>query len=323
VRRLLQRAAQSLLLLVAVSLLSFALVDLAPGGYFDEMRLNPQISPATVAALRAQYGLDRPLPERYLRWLESTLRGELGFSFAYARPVGPLLRERALRTLGLTASAAFLSWGLALLLGTALAARPGGRVDRAGAALTSLLLAVPDVTLALGLLLFALRTGAFQVGGMTAVGFEDRAGWERARDVAWHAALPVAALVLASLPVQLRHVRTALRETLAAPYLLAARAHGVRPVRRLLRHALPAAAPPLVSLLGLSLAGLLSSSLLVENVMGWPGLGPLLLEAILARDVHVVVGSVVVGALLLALSSLLADALLFLLDPRLRRRPPI
>jgi peptide/nickel transport system permease protein len=322
VGRLVQRAAESLLLVVAVSVFSFALVELAPGGYFDEMRLNPQISPATVAALRSQYGLDRPLPERYLRWVSSTLRGDFGFSFAYARPVGPLLGERALRTLGLTASAALVSWVLALLLGTALAARPGGAADRAGAAATSLLLAVPDVTLALGLLLLALRSGAFPVGGMTAVGLEDREGWARARDVAWHAVLPLTALVLASLPMQLRHVRTALRETLAAPYLLAARAHGVGPARRLLRHALPAAAPPLVSLLGLSLAGLLSSSLLVENVMGWPGLGPLLLEAILARDVHVVVGSVVVGALLLGLSSLLADAALLSLDPRLRRRPP-
>jgi peptide/nickel transport system permease protein len=318
VRFLLRRLAHALLLVCGVSLLSFLFVEMAPGDFFDEMRLDPRVSPATVEALRARYGIDRPLPERYGHWLASTLRGEMGYSFAYGRPVGELVWGRAARTLGLTATATLVAWLLALPLGAFLASRAGRLADRVGATATSALLAIPDLALALLLLLVAVRTGVFPAGGMTSTGFDELSPLRQLADVVWHAALPVLALALGSLAVLVRHVRAALVESLRAPHVRAARGHGIPETRLLLRHALPAAAAPLLSLLGLSIGGLLSSSILVEVVMGWPGLGPLLLDAILSRDVHLVAGPVVLSTLFLVAGNLLADTLIYWSDPRIR-----
>ena len=307
-----------LLLLAGVSLLSFVLVELAPGDYFAEMRLDPRISEATVHALRARYGLDRPLPERYGRWLASLAKGELGYSFAYGQPVGPLLWPRLRNTLLLTVTATALAWLLAVPLGTWWATRRRGPADAALTGLTAILLALPDLVLVLGLLLLAVRTGWFPTGGMVSLGHEQMPWGARVKDVAFHLVLPVAALVLGIVPALMRYVRASVADALAAPFVRAARAHGIPERRVLFRHALPAAANPLVSLFGLSLAGLLSMSLLVEVVMSWPGLGPLFLEAILARDFHLVLGPVLASTFLLLGGNLLADLLLAATDPRIR-----
>ena len=310
--------AHGFLLLVGVSVLSFVLVELAPGDYFAEMRLDPRVSEATVRALRVRYGLDRPLPERYVRWLASLATGELGYSFAYGQPVGPLLWPRLRNTLLLTVAANGLAWMLAVPLGAWWATRRRGVADASLAGLTAMLLALPDLVLALGLLLLAVRTGWFPTGGMVSLGHEQMSAGERWRDVADHLVLPVTALVLGILPVLVRYVRASVADTLGAPFVRAARAHGIPEVRVLLQHALPAAANPLISLFGLSLAGLLSTSLVVEVVMSWPGLGPLMLEAILARDFYLVLGPVLASTLLLVGGNLLADALLLAADPRIR-----
>jgi len=317
-RRLVRRAAHGLALLAGVSLLSFVLVELAPGDFFGEMRLDPRMSEATVRLLRERHGLDRPLHERYLRWAGSLLRGELGFSFAYGQPVAPLVWPRARNTLVLTATATALAWSVAVPLGVWWAARRRRAAGHALSALTALLLALPDLVLAFALLLLAVRTGWFPAGGMVSLGHEGMTAAGRLGDVLWHLALPATALVLGVLPVLLRHVRAAVAATLHEPFVLAARAHGVPEGRLLFRHVLPAAANPLVSLFGLSLAGLLSMSLLVEVVMSWPGLGPLMLEAILARDLHLVLGPVLASTLFLVCGNLLADVLLVAADPRIR-----
>ena len=315
--RLGRRAAQGALLLLVVSVLSFPLAELAPGDFHDEMRLDPRLSEETLRALRARHGLDRPWPERYVRWAGSLLRGELGYSFAYGSPVSALLLPRARHTLLLTTSATAAAWLLALPLGVAWARLRGPGHHAVGAA-TSVLLAVPDVVVALGLLLFALRTGWFPVGGMASVGHEALGPGARVLDVAHHLVLPTSALVIGILPALLRHVRAAVAAVLDAPFVVAARAHGIPEARILFVHALPAAANPLLSLFGLTLAGLLSVSLFVEVVMGWPGLGPLLLEAILARDFDLVLGLVLASTVFLVAGNLIADVLLLAADPRIR-----
>jgi peptide/nickel transport system permease protein len=320
VRFLLRRVGHGLLLLFAVSLLSFLLAELAPGDFLAEMRFDPQISSDTVETLRERYGLDRPLPVRYLSWLASIGRGELGYSFSHRAPVAPLLRRRAGNTLLLTVSAMLLAWAIAVPLGAWMARRPGGWADRLGLWTTALPLAVPDLLLALAGLWLAARTGWFPVGGMTSLDFDQLDRWGRLVDLAHHLALPVAVLSVAALPVLVRHVRSALLESLQAPFVSAARGHGIPRRRLLFRYALPAAANPLISLFGLSVARLLSGSLLVEVVLGWPGMGPLFLEAILARDLHVVVAATLCSCLFLIAGNLAADLLLYAADPRIRRR---
>ncbi len=317
-RYLLRRLTHALFLLVGISILAFLFATLAPGDYFEEMRLNPQIAPETVEALRAQYQLDRPMPFRYASWLNSVIHGEMGFSFAYNSPVAPLLAARARNTLLLAITAALVAWGIALPLGVWSADGLGGLRDRLVSWGTAALLVIPDLTLVLGLLVFAVKTGWFPAGGMASVDYERLPPIHKIRDVALHMTLPVVALVLSVLPMLVRHVRAAVADVLEAPFLLAARGHGVPRRTLLYRYALPAAANPLISLFGFSIGGLLSGALLIEVVMSWPGLGPLLLEAILARDLYLVIGGVLLSAFFLVGGNLLADMLLYWADPRIR-----
>jgi peptide/nickel transport system permease protein len=317
-RYLLRRLLQAAFLLIGVSILTFLFSALAPGNYFDEMRLNPQISPETVAALRAQYQLDRPVPVRYLRWANSLLHGEMGYSFAYNSPVAPLLCVRARNTLLLALVASLIAWTLALPLGIWSATTLGRLPDRALSGITAALLVIPDLVLALGLLILAVRTGWFPTGGMISVGFENFSPLQKLRDIALHMALPVLALALYALPTLVRHVRAAIADALATPFLRVAASHGIPRPSLLYRYALRAAANPLISLFGLSIGTLLSGSLIIEVVMSWPGLGPLLLEAILARDLYVVIGGVFFSTIFLVAGNFLADVLLYLADPRVR-----
>jgi len=317
-RYLLRRMSQMIVLLMGVSILTFLFSTLAPGNYFDEMRLNPQISAATLASLRAQYDLDRPLPWRYARWVKSVAHGELGYSFAYNSPVAPLLWIRARNTLLLTLTAMLLAWGLALPLGIWSAESSGHLADRFISLATATLLVIPELVLALGLLILAARSGWFPTGGMVSVGFAELPQLGKLRDLAMHMALPVSALVLSALPVLVRHVRAAVAEAMGAPFFRATVAHGIPRGRLLYRYALRAAANPLISLLGFSVGALLSGSLLVEMVMSWPGLGPLLLEAILARDLYVVIGGVLFSTIFLVCGNFIADLLLYWADPRIR-----
>jgi peptide/nickel transport system permease protein len=313
-----RRLVHSVLLLFGISVFSFGILQLAPGDFFTPIRLNPQVSAHTVAALRSQYGLDKPFPIRYEHWLHSVFRGDFGISFAYGTPVGPLLAVRARNTLLLTGTALLVAWLLAISFGMWSAARRGKWGDRAGGIATSSLLTVPDLVLFLAMLLVAVRTGWFPTGGMMSAGFEDLSVGGKVKDLAAHLFLPALGLVLATLPPLVRHVRSAMIEVLEAPFVRAARAHGISERRVLLRYALPVAANPLLTLFGYSIAGMLSASLLVEVVLSWPGIGPFLVDAILAKDVYVVVGAVMLSSVFLVAGNLVADALLFATDPRIR-----
>lgn len=315
----LRRGLRIVLLLFGVSVLCFLFTEMAPGSFFDEMRLNPQISPETISALRTRYGLNQPLVVRYGRWLKSVARGDLGFSIAYNAPVAPLLWSRSENTLLLATVAMLLTWLIAVPLGIWTAASHGSWFDRMVESGNSLLLSIPEIVIALGLLAAAVRWRLVPVGGMVALEHDDLSSWGKILDIARHLLLPTAILVLAGISIVVRHVRASVVEVLQAPHVRASRGLGIGPMRLLFRHVLPVAAGPLVSLFGLSIASLLSGSLLVEAATGWPGLGPLLLEATLARDLYLVIGGIFFSALFLVGGNIAADVLLWLVDPRIRR----
>jgi peptide/nickel transport system permease protein len=295
---LLRRVLHAVFLLIGVSALSFALVDLAPGDYLSDARLNPQVSAVTVGGLRAQYGLDRPLPVRYAIWLRSALRGDFGTSMAYGLPASQLLFTRVRKTLLLAVTAIAFAWLAGVPLGVWSACARRRWPDRVVSFGASTALAMPELLTCTLALFVAVRTGFFPVGGGML--------------------LPVSVLVAGSIPVVIRHTRAAVADALDSPFVVAARAHGISENRIVWRYVLRVAANPLISLGGLSIGTLLSASLLVEVIMGWPGLGPLLLDAVSARDVHVIIGSVVLSAALLICGSLTADILLYACDPRIR-----
>jgi len=301
-----RRVVHGILLLVAISVLTFALTEIVPGDFFDDIKLDPSISRDTAQGLRVQYGLNQKWPVRYARWVESALRGEFGISFAYNLPASQLLRPRILNTLLLTLVSLFAAWGLALPL-----AMISARYGRSILAATTLLIAVPDLIVAFLALYFAARTGWLPAGGMRDANGEG---------LLLHLLLPALVLTVCSLPVLIRHIRSALLEVSQAPYIRAARAHGVGETRLWTHHILPAAMNPITALAGLSIAGLLSSSLLVEVIFSWPGLGPLLVEAIAARDIYLILGSVLSTAAFVIAGNLAGDLLLAVCDPRIRWR---
>ncbi len=314
-----RRLVRAILLLIGVSALCFLFTEMAPGSFFDEMRLNPQISPETIAALHSRYGLDQPFFVRYGRWMRSALRADLGYSIAYNTPVTPLLWSRAKNTLLLTITALLLTWMIAVPVGVWTAARRGGLLDKTVNLVCSFLLSVPELVIAITLLAIAVRSRMLRIGGMTSADFEGLSARAKMQDVMLHLALPVAILVLCEIAIIIRHLRASVIEELGAPYVQAARGFGIGQTRLLFRHILPVAANPAVSLLGFSLGGLLSGSLMVEVVCGWPGLGPLILDATLSRDLYLVIGGIMFSALFMVGGNLVADLILLALDPRIRK----
>jgi peptide/nickel transport system permease protein len=303
-------AAVSVGLVVGLSVL---LMQVAPGRFGDELRLDPGVGRDTLAVVERMRVADDP-SETTRQWLRGAVRGDLGRSLASGVPVTRVLGPRVACTLLLTVPATLLAWALALLVVRVLA-RPPVAPPRAW---VRLLLAVaqslPDVVVALVLVRLALFSGWLPVGGM---GGED-AGVPAWADVARHALLPVAGLIALMLPALIRHLYASVAAVADAPFVRAAAARGVGDSRRHARHILPVALPAIAPMAGLSIASLLGASLIVEVVFTWPGLGPLMVEAVLARDTPVVLGAVCASAVLVVIANATSDAVQYLADPRLR-----
>jgi peptide/nickel transport system permease protein len=314
------RLGQTLLLLVGISILLFLLMQAIPGDFFSEAQLNPNLSPETLHSLRLQYGLDKPFPARYGHWLASVVRGDFGYSLSYNQPVARLILPRLANTLLLAIPSLVVCWLIALFLGVLLAGYGGGWATRIFSLGTSTLLATPDVLLALVALLFAAKTRLLPAGGMSSPSAEGAGFFGQLKDLIWHMVLPLTVFVLSCLAPILRHVHAEINKVLESPHIRAAEGHGLRRWRILFGYALPAAANPLISLFGLSFGLMFSVVIVVEIVLSWPGMGPMLLEAILSRDMFVTMGGVLVTALLLVSGNLLADLLLYVSDPRIRVR---
>lgn len=318
---LLRYAARRLTLLVPFGALlivvAFMLIQLAPG---DPLLLlaGDGGTPEYYAELRAYYGLDRPLPVQLTRYAAAIVRGDLGHSLSFQRPVAAVVLERLPATLILGVAA--LTLGVIAGLGLALLAvwRPHGRMDRAIRIWTSVAYATPVFWLAQGLLLlFAVKLAWLPVGGMTSV---RETGTTMIPDVLRHLLLPAAALGLSLSAVTGRVARASLLAALQAPFVLAARARGASHARVLLGHALPNALVPVVTVVGHYAGSVLSGAALTEVVFAWPGLGKLLLDASLQRDVPLAMGVFLVGMVSVVVANMLADITYHALDPRLELR---
>ena len=304
------------MLLWVLSVLVFVFADLAPGDFLEQAQLDPRMNPELLQQLRSSFGLDAPLHIRYARWVGSILKGDGGYSLAYRRPVFELLWPRLLNTLMLTTGALILSWTAALILGFLSAVMQGGSLDRVVLLLTTGLLIIPEILLALAGLWLAVYAG-FPLGGTISLDYQDLSGWQRFEDRLRHLVIPVTVLTLAGLPNLVRHVRSAVVGALEEPYVQAARGHGLYGLRFWIGYVLPAAANPLITLFGVCLGALISGGMVVEAVLGWPGLGPMLIESALNGDLHVFNAGLMAGCACLIFGNFLADLLLSLVDPRM------
>ena len=301
--------------LLTVLTATFVLVHLAPGSPVTVLA-GDQSSVAYQVELTHKLGLDRPLPEQYLRYVGTLGRGDLGRSIVQGRPVTQVIGERVPATLLLVVPALILSALIGIWMGS-MASRVRPLTDRLLIASTLLGQAIPVFVLGLVMiLLFSVTLGTLPVVGMRDLR-ESYTGLAAVLDILRHMALPVFTLGVGHLAVMARLTRAGFRQELAQQYVVTARAKGVSEARVIWHHVLRNAANPLITAVGNEAAVLLGGAVLVERIFGWPGLGQLTLDSALARDYPVLLGIVLLAALLVMLVNLLVDLLHPIVDPRL------
>ena len=307
---ILSRLLQGIVVLFIVSALTFGLLAAAGGDALTALSSDPLVSEEVINKLRRIYGLDQPLPVRYARWIADILRGRMGESFYYRAPVESIIWPRLLHTLALAAVALTLAWSIALTLGAVAARRAGTWADRLCGIVIMLAASTPRIVLALAALAFSARTSLFAVG--MASGVSASGGPARILLPALVLCVPLVALFLAQ-------TREGVGAALSEDFVQVARAKGLPERTVIRRHALRAALNPLITIFGYSLGGVMSGSVIVETVLGWPGLGQLSVVAVRSRDVPLLMGVVLLTATAVLAGNLMADILLRLNDPRLRQ----
>ncbi len=319
IRFLLFRVLQALPTLLGVTFLSFLIIKLAPGDYLDQLRLNPQISPETIELLKRQYGLDQPIIVQYIRWLRSAIFLDLGYSFQYHAPVTELIKERVGNTLLLTLTSAFLSWIFALMLGFLAGLKENSLLDKVIKAYAYIFMSIPSFFLAFILLLFASKANILPVGGIHSPGFESMNTLEKLFDIIKHLLVPSATLTLVSTASLVRLVRSSVIEFLNSPTAVLLISKGVS-ARTFIKHTFRNVMNPFTTLIGYEIAGLLSGAALIEIILDWPGLGSLMLDAVLSQDLFLVMGGLYIGTIMLLVGNFVADIMLAIIDPRVRER---
>ena len=314
---ILKRIIQTIPLLVIVSLISFFIIRLSPVDPLAELRLNPAVSQETIEKETQRLGLDKPIIVQYGKWAKSFIAGDLGVT-SNGEKVSTKLKERIPNTLLLTVVVIFLTWVVGVPLGILAAIKWKTTLDRTLTVLTSIGMAIPSFFFAVLLLIFAVRSGWFPVGGLTSANFSDLGFWAQIKDVTWHLILPVTVLFTISLAGLQRQMRANMLDVLESDYVKFARAKGISEFKVIFKHALRNAINPMITLLGFEFAGLLSGAALTEYVFQYPGLGRLILEAVLKSDINLVMASLMMGAIMLVLGNLIADILLIITDPRIR-----
>jgi peptide/nickel transport system permease protein len=315
---LLKRLFHMIPILLGVSLLTYLLMSLAPGDFYSNLASNPQVSPEKLAELRAKRHLDQPWYVRYAFWLKGACQGDFGYSVAYKMDASALIAARLWNTFVLSFLATLLAWLVAVPLGIWAAVKKDSWIDRGCALLAFVGLSVPEVLLALLALMFAASTGWFPIGGVQSSLYDLMSGLEKFRDRAIHLVLPVIVLAASDLAGIMRQMRSNLLDSLRAEFVTAARAKGLAEGWVIYKHALRNAINPLLTIFGYSVAAVLSGAFIVENIMAWPGLGRLTIEAFFSKDQELVVATVVMAAALLMAGNFVADLLLAWSDPRIR-----
>ena len=310
-----------LLVFFGITLVSFCVIHLAPGSPTDlETTMNPMADAQAQKRLAEFYGLDKPLYEQYASWLGRLVRLDFGNSMSSdARPVMDKILERLPLTLWLNVITLCLTLLLAIPIGVIAARRRGGLFDKITTLLVFIGFAMPGFWLALLLMIhFSIDLQWLPLSGLTSLDYDSLSPWGKVRDLAAHLALPIFISTFGSLAGMSRFMRSSVLEVLRQDYILTARAKGLPERLVMFRHALSNALLPVITLLGLSVPGLIGGSVILEYIFSLPGMGQLFYNAVMARDYPLIMGNLVLGAVLTLAGNLLADFCYGLADPRIR-----
>ena len=315
----LRRILQAVPILFGVALVSFAIIQLAPGDPIDRFR-TPNVRPEVFENLRRLYGLDQPLPEQFIKWITSFVQfwrtDAWGYSLFDGRSVRDTVMDRIPATLLLGGTALIVTIVVAVPIGILAAVKQYSWADKAITTFATIGYAIPSFLLGLYLAYIGgVLLGAFPLFGMRSLSGE---GAGTPLDVAWHLVLPVSALAIQQIAGWSRYVRAKMLEVLNQDYVRTAKAKGLSAAKVTFKHALRNALIPVITLFGLTLPGLLSGAVITETIFSWPGLGQLGVLAVEQRDYPLVLAFVMVGGFAVVMGNLLADVLYGVADPRIK-----
>ncbi len=307
-------------LFLGITLVSFVVVHVSPGTVVDASQsFNPKMTAAAKAKLASLYGLDKPVLTQYADWVGRLARFDFGVSYVDGRRVTEKIGDAVPVTLGINLAALFLIFLFGIPLGVFGAVRRGSRGDKITSVLVFGTYAVPTFWLSLILMaFFGVRLGWLPVSGLHSVFFDDLSPLNKIADVARHLVLPVFVAAFTGVAGISRYMRSGMTEVLRKPYVRTARAKGLTEDRVLYGHALPNALLPVITMLGLSIPGLLGGSVVFETIFSLPGMGRLFYQSVFTRDYPVIMGILVLGAVLTLLGNFLADLCYAIADPRIR-----
>ncbi len=310
---LFQKLLYLMAMLLLISIITFGAIHMAPNSFFSAGGLNPNITPEAIAHLKSIYGLDKPLWVQYFQWLWAMLHLDFGISFASGNSVIDEIKARIGITLGINIVSMIFVFFLAFYFGIKSAIR-GGRYEKVMKQFSLLSYATPSFYLALLLILiFSLNLKWFPIAGIE--GLEPYSGFRKALDIAWHLVLPISVVVFTGFGSLMLYVRSLTRDILKSDYIMFARARGLDDRVIIRRYIYPNLMPFIVTILGLSLPGLLGGSVILEQIFSIDGMGMLFYQSALARDYPVIMGILVVGAFLTLLGNIVADLVLLAIDP--------
>jgi peptide/nickel transport system permease protein len=305
-------------MLLGITFLTFVIIN-AQGNPVADLQRNPRFRPADIERIRENLGLNEPLTVRYVKWVSNLLRGDLGISLSNATPVRDRILGVLPNTLVLTGVSLLASLLLSIPLGVFSAAKRGSWFDNSVTVLSVAAFAMPIFWLALLLILvFASQFRAWGLPSLPVSGMYDVRGGGGFLDRVEHLILPVVALSIGDLAVWTRYIRSQMLEVIRQDFVRTARAKGVSENSVIFDHAFRNALLPLITLVGLSLPGLVGGAFIVETVFAWPGLGRLTVEAARKSDYTLILGTVLMVSVLTLLANLLADVAYAALDPRIR-----
>ena len=314
-----KRALQAVPLVIGITIISFILIQAAPGDPFSELSQNPHISEQTLQDLRVRFGFDRPLVIQYLKWFWGMLRLDFGYSTSYHIPVITLIGQRLFNTLYLAVISLILTWAIAIPIGIYSARHQYQLGDRIFSVLTFIGMSLPTFFVAFLFVYVASHTTWLPTGGVRdPIYFDMMSPLEKTWDLFRHLLIPISVLVASSVAGLVRLMRGNMLDVLKLPYVTTARAKGLSEFKVIYKHALRNAVNPMITIFGYQLSGLLSGVALTEAILSWPGLGRLMLDAVLKQDIYLVMATLVISSCLLIISNLFADILLAVTDPRVR-----
>jgi peptide/nickel transport system permease protein len=316
-RWLIRRILISIPVLLGITVLSFCFVRLAPGDPV-RMMVNPEYMAGGaedfIARKRAELGLDQPLPVQYVAWVGALAQGNLGYSFFDRRPVGDILKERIWPTTELMGTALLLALAFGVPLGLMAAIRQYSALDYASAVISLATISTPSFFLGLAAIyIFSLKLNLLPTSGMFTAGQPRSPG-----DDLHHLILPAVILGLNLAGPFVRYARSSLLEVIRQDYLTTARSKGLQGRLVIVRHALPNALLPLITVIGIQIPALFAGAVVIEQIFSWPGMGQMALAAITQRDYPVLMGFTMIIAVLVLLSNLAADIAYAFVDPRIR-----